>query len=314
MLKAVPWCVLALIYLVRAHKNSETLGKSGTISVSYNPIVIPVNQTIGFIGGGHMTRNFLGGLVARTEIDAAQISVFDRNPPKNTSLSQDFGVNIASSTLNIVETCDVVVISVKPQSLKETLEPLKKAFNQQQPLLISLAAGTTISSLETQLSDKLSIVRAMPNMASLIGLGATGLLANSQVDQSQRNQAQFLGNSVGISAWVTDDAGIDSITALSGSGPAYFMLFINALAEAASKAGINKQDALRFATQTALGAAKLVEQSDEPIGKLIEAICSKGGTTEQAILQFRNDELEQLVSRAFHAAKRRSQELASESA
>lgn len=269
-----------------------------------------VNQKIGFIGGGHMTRNFLAGLVTRPEIEAKQVSVFDRNPPKNEALARDFGVLISKSAKYLIENCDVLVISIKPQGLAKALIPLRTSFTENKPLVISLAAGTTLSSLEAILGENIAIIRAMPNMASKLGLGATGLLANSNVNASHRQIAQFFSDSVGISAWVDSDADIDSITALSGSGPAYFMLFIEHLAQVANDAGINHQDALRFATQTAIGAAKLVEQSEQSINTLIDSVCSKGGTTEQAVMQLNEDQLQKLVFNAFNAAKKRSQELA----
>ncbi len=257
-----------------------------------------------------MTRNFVGGLVSRAEIHAKNVHVFDRNPSKNLALQNEFDISIGASASSIVENCDVVIISVKPQVLSDAVSPLKTVFSQHQPLTISLAAGTTLQTLEALIGSDTAIVRAMPNMAALIGLGATGLLANARVNEVQRNQAQFIADSVGISTWVKDDAGIDSITALSGSGPAYFMLFIDYLAQSAQRNGIDEKDSLRFAIQTALGAANSIQQSDGSIDELIDSICSKGGTTEQAIMQLKNDKLNDVVSRAFNAAKRRSQELA----
>lgn len=269
-----------------------------------------MNQTIGFIGGGHMTRNFVTGLIACAEIKAEHLSVFDRNPPKNEALAHDFGVAISESAKHLIENNKVVVISVKPQGLQETLSPLMKTFVEYQPLVISLVAGSTLQTLEALIGKDIAIIRAMPNMPSSLGLGATGLLANSNVDAAQRRIAQFFGDSVGISAWVKNDADIDSITALSGSGPAYFMLFIEHLAKTASDAGLDHDDALQFAAQTAIGAAKLVQQSEQPINSLIDGICSKGGTTEQAVMQLKEDRFAKLVSNAFNAAKRRSEELA----
>ena len=260
-----------------------------------------------------MTRNFVGGLIARPQINAQQISVFDRNAPKNEALASDYGIGIASSAASLINDCDIIVIAVKPQGLKSAIAPLVSLFAEQQPLVISLAAGTTIKNLEALLNENLSIVRAMPNAGSLYGLGATGLLANSKTTNQQRELTQFISDSVGISAWVNSDADIDSITALSGSGPAYFLLFIDYLAKAANNAGIAQDDALRFATQTAIGAAKLIEHSEHSIGTLVDGICSKGGTTEQAVKQLKSDKLSEVVERAFDAAKRRSEELASSS-
>ncbi len=257
-----------------------------------------------------MTRNFVGGMLARPQFSAENVWVFDRNPPKNAALHSEYGVQIADSLSGLVRQCSTVVVSVKPQGLSQMLSGIINDLKQHRPLLISLAAGTTIEKLETQIGFDLPIVRIMPNMASRVGLGASGLLANEHAQDNQRAQAQSISDAVGISAWVHNDQDIDSITALSGSGPAYFMLFIQALAQAASKAGIAHQDALRFATQTGLGAAKLIETSDLSIDALIDGICSKGGTTEQAVNQLKNDDLSSVVANAFYAAKRRSEELA----
>ncbi len=257
-----------------------------------------------------MTHNFVGGLVKRAKMEPSSIWVIDRNPPKNQALQQEFGVQIANSINDLISQCDTVVISVKPQGLKDMVLDIADELQAHKPLILSLAAGITLSSLQNYISRDAAIIRMMPNLSSRIGLGASGLLANSNATEQQRELAQTISDSVGVSAWVNSDEDIDSITALSGSGPAYFMLFIQSLAQAAKDVGIPAEDAKRFATQTALGAAKLIETSDDSIETLIAGICSKGGTTEQAINQLHDDQLPAIVQRAFSAAKQRSEELA----
>jgi len=212
----------------------------------------------------------------------------------------------------LVAQSSVVVIAVKPQVLKAVLTPLSSAFNASSPLIISIAAGVTANSIEQWLDGQFAIVRVMPNTPALVGQGASGLYANQHVSAEHRTISSTLINAVGSSAWVEREQDIDSITALSGSGPAYFMLFIKSLIEAATKAGLTPETAKQLAVKTATGAAALIDSSDLDLTTLMDNVTSPGGTTEQALLSFNESGLSKVVEDAFNAAKTRSEELAKE--
>lgn len=275
-----------------------------------------MNTKIGFIGGGNMASSIIGGLLNKTKepslVGADDIWVFDRNTNCTTSLHSKYGINIAENNEQLAEKCEVIVLAVKPQVLKAVLTPLAKIFMQTQPLIISVVAGIQSSSIEQWLQQQLAIVRVMPNTPALIGAGASGLYANSQVNSGQKTLTTRLVDCIGIGRWVNSETDIDSVTALSGSGPAYFMLFIKSLVDAATKAGLDHQTAQDLAVQTAIGAAQLIQHSEESIGTLIENVTSPAGTTEQALLSFENDRLEEIVANAFNAANKRSQQMAVE--
>jgi len=273
-------------------------------------------KTIGFLGGGHMTTGVIAGLL-RSGDDASKIApsdiwVFDRNPDKLSSLGNNFGINTAVDNLEMVANADVLVLSVKPQALKEALVPLRDLMQEKQPLLMSLAAGIRCESIDSWLGGGFAIARAMPNMASAIGFGATGIFANQKVTSAQQQFASQLMNSVGITHWVKRESEIDLVTALSGSGPAYFMLFIEHLVKSAVAAGLDPQGAKMLALQTARGTTELIQASDKSIASLIDSICIAGGTTEQAVQSFRADRMDAMVAKAFAAAKIRAEQLADE--
>ena len=271
-----------------------------------------MNQTIGFIGGGNMATSLIGGLITNKTVSAQQILLFEPNADKAQQLNADFGIHIAQDNQHLVETSDVVIIAVKPQVLKTVLSPLATAFQQKKPLIISVVAGITVASIEQWLSDHYAVVRVMPNTPSLVGAGASGLYSNANVTSTQRDFTSELMKAVGVSAWVNNEEDIDNVTALSGSGPAYFMLFIQSLIEAGVAAGLDEQTAKKLAVNTASGAAALIESSDLPIQTLIENVTSPGGTTEQALNSLHQSNLPEIVKLAFDAAKQRSMELAKE--
>ena len=180
------------------------------------------------------------------------------------------------------------------------------------PLIISIVAGITATSIEKWLEDPYAIIRVMPNTPALVGMGASGLYANQRVSQEQRKNAELLCDSIGTSTWVQSESDIDTVTALSGSGPAYFMLFIQGLIEAAQAAGLSHESAKLLATQTAAGAAHLVANTDSPLQTLIDNVTSPNGTTEKALQSFNNANLKPIIGNAFEAARKRSEELAKE--
>jgi pyrroline-5-carboxylate reductase len=178
--------------------------------------------------------------------------------------------------------------------------------------LISIAAGITTAHLQSWFGKNAAIVRCMPNTPALVGMGATGLFATSQVSSQQKLLAEDVLSAVGFVAWVAKETDIDSVTAVSGSGPAYFFLFMEAMQDTAKKMGLSDKLARELTYHTAAGAAALAQHSTEDIATLRRNVTSPGGTTEQAIQQFENDDLRELVDKALQAARKRSVELAAE--
>lgn len=269
-------------------------------------------HSIGFIGGGNMAASLIGGLVAQGQFSGQAISVFGPNFPKTQALANKFGIHASASNEELIERSSIIVIAVKPQILQSVLTPLAAQFKHHKPLIISVVAGITSKSIEQWLNGQFSVVRIMPNTPALIGQGASGLFANSRVSDEQKTVSTAIANAVGYSTWVKTEADIDSVTALSGSGPAYFMLFMQGLIEAGIAAGLSPETAKLLAVQTATGAAQLVRSSELDLQTLINNVTSPKGTTEQALLSFQNSDLKGIVAKAFEAAKLRSEELANE--
>ncbi len=259
-----------------------------------------------------MASSLIGGLLAQGDIAATDIMLFDPNTSATRKLADEYGIVVSSDNQSLVLNSDVVIIAVKPQVLQSVLEAIAVPFKEKQPLTISIAAGITIDSIERWLDGDYPVVRVMPNTPALIGKGASGLYANQRVSQAQRELAESLISSVGCAVWVNNEGDIDSVTALSGSGPAYFMLFIQGLIEAAERAGLDSDTAKTLAVQTAAGAAELVASSDASLQTLIDNVTSPNGTTEQGLQSFAKDDLKGTVQNAFNAAKQRSVELAKE--
>ena len=259
-----------------------------------------------------MATSLIGGLIASETTPCDHIWLHEPSTEKANQLKNQYDIQLMNNNGELIEHCDVVVIAVKPQVLKSVLSGLSESFEKNQPLLVSVVAGIPVSSIQSWLNSKLAIARVMPNTPALIGQGASGLFANAEVSEEQRSITEKLIGSVGIVEWVGQENDIDSITALSGSGPAYFMLFIQSLAQAAVEAGIAPETATRLATQTALGSASLVASSECSLEQLIKNVTSPNGTTERALMSFADDDLTSVVRNAFEAARIRSEELAEE--
>ncbi len=238
--------------------------------------------------------------------------LFEPNADKAAELESEFGLQLVDDNAELIKCCDTVVVAVKPQVLQNVLMPLAEYFQRHQPLVISVVAGIGAESIEKWLGGNAAIVRVMPNTPALVGKGASGLYANKNVQNSQRELTEQLMSAVGVTAWVESDSDIDTVTALSGSGPAYFMLFIKSLVDAAQNAGLSESAAKQLAVQTAAGAAELVAQSDAPLQTLIDNVTSPNGTTQAALTSFYNNDFEQTIFSAFEAARLRSIELANE--
>ncbi|PPD03298.1 MAG: pyrroline-5-carboxylate reductase [Methylobacter sp.] len=265
-------------------------------------------QKIGFIGGGNMASSLINGLVASGH-DPALIWVSDINPDIPAALTNALQVNTAQDNAEVVAAVDVVVLAVKPQTLKTVAENLAGSIRIRQPLVVSVAAGVSQASLAAWLGAETAIVRCMPNTPALVLTGASALHANANVSDAQRDLAENIMRSVGITLWLEQESDIDAVTAVSGSGPAYFFLLMEAMEKAALELGLEESVARLLVQQTALGAAKIALESSETPEQLRRRVTSPGGTTEQAINVFEQAGLVALVSKAMHAARDRSIEL-----
>jgi len=264
---------------------------------------------ITFIGGGNMAASLIGGLIP-DQFSASEVSVYDVNKEALLSLTQCFKVTTSSDLTDVIASADIVMLSVKPQVLQSVCEQIQATLAHK-PLFISIAAGIRSDDINRWLGGSQAIVRCMPNTPSLLQCGATGLFANANVNAEQKQQAENILKAVGLSVWVDAETDIDIVTALSGSGPAYFFLFIESLQKAAIELGLKPEVASQLAAQTALGAAQMALANDD-IEKLRTNVTSKGGTTEQALLSFEKNDLQGIVSQAVEAAFQRSQQMAEE--
>src|SRR5699024_3255604 len=231
--------------------------------------------TIGFIGAGNMATSILGGLLAKG-IDASQIWLNDIDEQRLNTLAQEYNVNTSPNYKEIVPHCDVLVLAVKPQVMEQVCATIAPLLPQPAPMVLSIAAGITVASLQQWLG-LVPVVRVMPNTPALVQTGASGMFASQQVSQAQRQQAETLMNSVGQSVWLEQEALMDAVTAVSGSGPAYFFLLMESMIESAITLGLDEATAKTLVLQTALGAAKLASQSDVGPDVLRERVTSPGG-------------------------------------
>ena len=267
-----------------------------------------MSNTIAFIGAGNMARSLIGGLVASGQ-PAATICATDPNPEQRAQISATFGIQAYADNTTAIAQADTVVLAVKPQVMRDVAETLASTVQARRPLVLSIAAGIRAADLENWLGGSLPLVRCMPNTPALIQSGATGLYANPQVSAEQRQRAQDIMATAGITVWVDDESLLDAVTALSGSGPAYFFLVMEALEQAGEKMGLEASVARQLALHTALGAAKMAIASDEGPAQLRTRVTSPGGTTERAISILQQGDLEALFERALQGAKTRCQEL-----
>lgn len=265
-------------------------------------------KKIGFIGGGNMASSLISGLIASGH-SPQQIWVSDVNNETLKNLSNNHKVNTSFSNQAVIEEVEVIVLAVKPQILREVAEQAAPFIQQKQPLVVSIAAGISQKSLSQWLGQNTAIVRCMPNTPALVLTGATGLHANLNVTEEQRDLAENIMRAVGVSLWVETETELDVVTAVSGSGPAYFFLLMEAMEKAALDLGLNIHTARLLVQQTALGAAKIALESSESPEALRQRVTSPGGTTQKAIETFEQGGFSELVNKAIHAAKDRSIEM-----
>ena len=267
------------------------------------------NGQLAFLGGGNMGRALIGGLLRRGT-RPEHISVGESFQGARDALSADFGIQATEDNVAAVAAASVVVVAVKPQVAGNVLTPLKPLLQRTRPLVISIAAGIRIAAFEDWCGAGVPIVRAMPNRPALVGAGATGLYAAPNVSNAQRDIAEKVMQAVGEVVWVGSEDHLDVVTALSGSGPAYFFLLAELLTQGATDLGLEPSAARRLAIATLHGAGQLAQAGDGDLAKMRAEVTSKGGTTQAAVESLESADLRGIVARALEAATRRSRELA----
>lgn len=255
-----------------------------------------------------MASSLISGLIASGH-SPQQIWVSDINSDTLQNLAAKLNVNITDDNDKVVNESDVVVLAVKPQVLREVAQSLSASIRNKPILVVSIAAGITQKSLSNWLGEQVAVVRCMPNTPALVLTGATGLHANANVNDEQRDLAENILRSVGVCLWLNDESELDVVTAVSGSGPAYYFLLMEAMEKAALELGIPERTARLLVQQTALGAAKIALESTESPEQLRKRVTSPGGTTERAIETFVQGGFSELVAKAIHAARDRSIEM-----
>ncbi|KAF0191167.1 MAG: pyrroline-5-carboxylate reductase [Gammaproteobacteria bacterium] len=268
-----------------------------------------MSTSIGFIGGGNMARSLIGGLIA-DGIQPGDIRVADPNQQQLDDIRLSFGTHATLSNREVAEKSDIVLLAVKPQNIHAVSTELAPTIEHDRPLVISIAAGIRLAHLGKWLGATTAIVRAMPNTPALVKSGATVLVANRHVSTGQRNQAESIMRAVGMTLWLEDESLMDAVTALSGSGPAYFFFVMEALEQAGEQLGLPRETARLLTLQTAFGAAKMALETTTDSHLLRERVTSPGGTTERAVNVLKDNRLEQIFSEALTAARDRSVELA----
>ena len=264
--------------------------------------------SIVFIGGGNMAASLIGGLL-EAGMAPEHIGVAEPDPERRAQLARRFPVTLHEDNAAAVAGADVVVLAVKPQVLCPVACDLAPALERRRPLVLSVAAGVRTEALRRWLGE-VPLVRAMPNTPALVGSGATGLFAPPEVSESLRERAESVMRAVGLVVWVDREELMDAVTALSGSGPAYFLLVMEALEQAGIQLGLEARTARLLALETAYGTAKLALESGEDFAELRHRVTSPGGTTERALAELQQGGLVALFQRALEAARERSQELA----
>ena len=264
---------------------------------------------LGFIGAGNMARSLASGLI-KNGWQAGQLSLSDPELTQRAAVETALGVNAYADNSEVAGRADILVLAVKPQILATVARALTSAVQKKQPLVISIVAGVRIEDIDRWLGGGLPIVRAMPNTAALIGSGAAGMYANKNVTEAMRNQAESILRAVGVTVWLETEDLLDVVTALSGSGPAYFFLVMEALEQAAIESGLEPKQARLLTIETAFGAAKMALEGREEPAQLRRRVTSPGGTTEQAVKVLEAGGIRRLLKDAMKSATNRAREIA----
>ena len=265
---------------------------------------------LAFIGGGNMAKSLIGGLIDKG-FSSRCISVSDPVEKNLDQLNRKFGIATTSDNSIAAKDVDLIVLCVKPQILESVCKELQASLNQTPPA-ISIAAGIPLSLLMDWLGEDTPIIRCMPNTPALVQSGAAGMFANQNVDKKLRNLAEEIFDAVGLCCWLEKEEDIDLVTAVSGSGPAYFFLFMEAMEKVAIDLGLDQEISRKLIIQTVLGAAKMAAESDMNPSELRSCVTSPGGTTEKAVNAFLEGDIMGLFNKAMNKALERATEMAKE--
>jgi pyrroline-5-carboxylate reductase len=268
-----------------------------------------MNYTAAFIGGGNMGGALIRGLIAKG-MPAGRISVGEAVQARRIALADEFGVHVSADNREIVEGADLVVLAVKPQDAAMTVRSLAPGLARRRPLVLSIAAGIRVADLQGWCGPGIAVVRAMPNRPALNNAGASALYAPTGLSAEQRRLAEDALAAVGTTVWVTEEDALDVVTALSGSGPAYFFLLAELMTDAAVNLGLTRESAQELAIQTLFGSGRMARDSDGDLARLRAEVTSKGGTTEAALRVFDTANLRGIVAAALQAATDRGREMA----
>jgi len=268
------------------------------------------STTIGFIGAGNMAYALISGLI-NNGFNAQNIKLSDADAALLSRRQAEFNLEVFTDNIELASQCDVVVLAIKPQILSIVCKELR-AHIDHQPLIISIAAGVRATDINRWLGGNTAIVRTMPNTPALLGKGATGMMANDIVSNEQKALAEQILGAVSQCLWVEDEKMLDAVTALSGSGPAYFFLMIESMAKAGVALGLDEKTAEQLSIQTALGASMMASSSGDSAHELRAKVTSPNGTTQAAIESFQDQNFEMVVSHAMRAAFDRARKMGAE--
>jgi pyrroline-5-carboxylate reductase len=270
-------------------------------------VSILASHTVGFIGAGNMAEAMIGGLVRGKHVQPNRITASDPRKERLEELRVALGIEATQNNRDIAERCSLVVLSVKPQIMDKIL---REVGDQMKPgtLVVSIAAGVDTETIEESLPDGVRVVRAMPNTPAMVGAGATAISAGKHATPEDMATAKALFDAIGITVEL-DESHLDAVTGLSGSGPAYIFLILEALADAGVKVGLSRRNAQRLAAQTVMGSAKMLLETDEHPGRLKDMVTSPGGTAIAGLHTLEQGGLRTTLINAVETATKRAQEL-----
>ncbi|PID39409.1 MAG: pyrroline-5-carboxylate reductase [Proteobacteria bacterium] len=268
-----------------------------------------IQGKITFVGAGNMGEAIIRGMLAAGLVEPEQLWVGERREARRVELRERYGINAIEDNSRAVSGAGVIVLAIKPQIFENVIDEIKPAVSED-ALIISVAAGKAIDTMERRFGAQARVMRSMPNVAATVGQGATALAAGRNVTEAELELAKRIFDSVGMTV-VLEEGQLDAVTGLSGSGPAYVFMVVEALADAGVKVGLSRWDAHALACQTVMGAAKLVIDSKEHPGRLKDMVCSPGGTAIAAVHTLEEGGLRTTLINAVEVAAKRSAELGS---
>jgi pyrroline-5-carboxylate reductase len=267
------------------------------------------NINIGFIGGGNMARAMVIGLLESGH-DPARLYVSDPSTSQRQLIqSLNPELHVSDTNAGVAEDSDILVLAVKPQIAMDVANDIRALRRPENQLIISIMAGITLSALESTLAPTRSVVRIMPNQPALVGAGMSALVATAGTEIAHREQAQYVAEATGRAVWIEDEELMNAVTAISGSGPAYFYLLMEIMENCAVEMGLPKSLAQTLTRQTGLGAGRVAAESQEDLQQIRESVTSKGGTTAAALAVLEQGKIRDIVATALFAARDRSLEL-----